>query len=70
MGSGLAIKHFQKINKLGSSIKNLAHFQMHTERLPTITPYTYPYSTTGWCEPLRDDIGFPEKLFLLDSLLK
>jgi hypothetical protein len=20
---------------------------------------TYLYSTTGWCEPLRDDIGFP-----------
>jgi hypothetical protein len=30
----------------------------------------YLYSTTGWCAPLWDDIGFPQELLLLDSLWK
>jgi hypothetical protein len=33
-------------------------------------PSTYLYSTTGWCEPFWDDIGFPWKLLLPDSLWK
>jgi len=30
----------------------------------------YLYSTTGWCAPLRDDIGFPQELLPPDSLWK